>query len=214
MFLWLNQFYEMQIKNYALSMRLMIPGFITALEKGQDLTQSAKFLSSEHVKLITRFLETRAKITYGDFLYRLCAVLIDEGLIKQYGEEEYREIRYLKMFRTFDDCIFCKNFSYQFYQDNINDFLEHVKEDRAKSFNNIRDKIRACKTDLGRFKAILPKTTEEYDLVVKYEKWLTTAFLHCLKLSKSSKGFPALKIRFEQNSSCPLPVVFLDKVKK
>jgi hypothetical protein len=93
-------------------MKIMIPGFATAFEKGEDLAQASKFLSTEHVKLITRFLETRAKITYADFLYRVCAVLTNEGIIKQYGEEEHREIRYLKMFRTFDDCIFCKNFSY------------------------------------------------------------------------------------------------------
>jgi hypothetical protein len=74
--------------------------------------------------LVTKFLEMRAKITYADFLYKISTILLDEGLIKVYGEQENMEIRYLKIFRTFDDCIFCKNFSYEFYQNNMKDFLD------------------------------------------------------------------------------------------
>jgi hypothetical protein len=137
--------------------------------------------------------------------------MLEEGLIPIYGEEEHMEIRYLKMFRTFDDCIFCKNFSYQFYKDNVKDFLDHVQTDRAKSINNIRDKVRSCKTELGKFKAVLPKGSPEYDQIATYEKWLTTAFLNCMKLAKSTPGFEGLNISIDKNDSCPLPILNLKK---
>ena len=194
-------------------MKIMLPAFLGAMQNGEDLAPASKFLTQSHVKLITKFLVTRAKISYGDFLYRLCAVFLDEDIIPVYGEEENLKIRYLKMFRTFDDCIFCKNFSYEFYNDSVKDFLEYVEKDRAKSFNNIRDKVRATKTDLGRFKAILPKETEEFGIIAKYEKLLTSAFLMCIKLSKSVKKFEGYKVRIEQGTICSLPTVFLDKVK-
>lgn len=86
-FLWLNQFYDMLIKNYVLSMKITMPAFLNAFESGNDISTLATMLSADNLSLVAKFLETRAKITYSDYLYRLCTLLLNENVIRQYGDE-------------------------------------------------------------------------------------------------------------------------------
>mgnify|MGYP000039924091 CR=1 FL=1 len=77
----------MLIKNYVLSMKITMPAFLNAFESGHDITTLATMLNSDNINMITKFLETRAKITYSDYLYRVCALFLNEKVIRQFGEE-------------------------------------------------------------------------------------------------------------------------------
>lgn len=210
-FLWLNQFYDMLIKNYVLSMKITMPAFLNAFESGNDISTLGSMLSADNISMITKFLETRAKITYSDYLYRVCALLLHEKVIRQFGEEEHREIRYLKLFKTFDDCIFCKNFPYSFYQNNMKEIVGAAEQDRANPFNFVREKVRVCKVEIAKFKAILAPGSKEHVSMTECEKWLTDAFLNCMKLSKTTAGFPEFKISLEMTQTNPLPVIKAEK---
>ena len=86
-----------------------------------------------------------------------------------------------------------------------------AEQDRAAPFNFIREKVRVCKVEIAKFKAVLNQSSKEFALMAECEKWLTDAFLNSMKLGKSTLGFPEFKIALEISQTNPLPVIKAEK---
>jgi len=93
----------------------------------------------------------------------------------------------------------------------MKEIIDSASQDRANPFNFIREKVRVCKFEIAMFKAILHPGLKEHGLMSECEKWLTDSFLNCMKLTKTTSGFPEFKITLEMSQSNPLPVIKAEK---
>lgn len=147
-FLWLNQFYDLQTKNLSLSIQLFNPIFKkAALELGKDVEKYKDLISDEDRVVLLKYNITRAKKAYSDVMFKLFTWLRHKGFINVYGREENFAARYNNVFKVFDDCIFCKTYDYYYFLQRSNGF---ISEDLQKSFAEMKNTLNDVRKEVAK----------------------------------------------------------------
>lgn len=80
-------------------------------------------------------------------MFQLFTWFRNQGFIKVYGKEENLEARYKNIFKTFDDCIFCKSYTYDYFLEKSQAF---VSTNIKKSFIEMKNKLNNTRKEISK----------------------------------------------------------------
>ena len=158
-FMWMNQFYDLYYKNLSMFVQLVDPQAQAAIKSGKFLKEACQNLSAEDQRVLVQHSVTKAKFTYSEAMFQIFAWMLDKGYIKVYGNKQDLDIRYARVFRMFDDCIFCKSFDYEYYCQKREAFLS---VEIGKSFVQIKRNLDTARKQLGKFMGVFDGDVNDY----------------------------------------------------